>query len=491
LAARWLLEDDPLFAGAARRLQPLDDTPGITPKPGPGTGNSTGGIPVSPPKPGPGPGNSTGGTGNSTGGIPVSPPKPDPGTGNSTGGTGNSTGGTGNSTGGIPDSPTNISSLCIDLTLIEGINEVALSALTGLLSGADAAEVVDGKTLCLDSTLVEDLALYEGLSCFDILSLIDSPIVSDALLDSYLGDEYKGNGTFCLNSTSFVEKLLEPTGETGGGNVTSICIDLNSIEGIDVDTLTGLIGSVDIPIELVNDTTLCLDSTLVDSSKLGELNCSVIEDALGDSLAGNGTICTVTPVNDTICIDLNSIEDVVIDASVLGILDVYLQAISSAELVNDTILCLDSSLVFYQDGSPCVDVISLIDSPILTDGNLETIFGDGYQGNGIFCLPNNLRDFTDSELIQRYLLVLFYYQTTDNRKQPWNSDCVAPGDFLDGSDECDYVLPSRFKDGRIDPDSPPSAKPASRWLSADTECSWAGVVCSDDTAEVEQIWLGR
>ena len=228
-----------------------------------------------------------------------------------------------------------------------------------------------------------------------------------------------------------------------------------------------------------------------------------IDYVLGDNLVGNGSVCTATTDidNSTVCFDLNSIEGVELDdtvsAALTGLLD---SSGSDAELVNGTNLCLNSTLVDYQNGAACVDILSLLNSTLITDELLASIFGEEHQGNGIVCLspevdPNNggnglPGDLTNSALIQRYLVVLFYYQTTDNRKQSWNSKCISPGDF-DGSEGCDYVLPARFKDGRIDPDTPASVKLASRWLSADTECSWAGVGCSNDTVEVEHIWLGR
>ncbi|CAB9510187.1 leucine Rich Repeat [Seminavis robusta] len=80
-------------------------------------------------------------------------------------------------------------------------------------------------------------------------------------------------------------------------------------------------------------------------------------------------------------------------------------------------------------------------------------------------------DADASNLLQRYLLALFYYQTSQNG--PW-LNCAPP---IKGSQErtmC-YFSRSGFPGE--------SEAPAMRWLSGTSECQWAGVVCVDGVVE--------
>lgn len=78
-------------------------------------------------------------------------------------------------------------------------------------------------------------------------------------------------------------------------------------------------------------------------------------------------------------------------------------------------------------------------------------------------------------LIQRYLLVLFYYQTTSDH--PWKN-CNPPGNSK--SEFCFHALVRGEHQEML----------AHRWLSDSHECSWAGVLCrGQDLMDVEQILM--
>ena len=83
--------------------------------------------------------------------------------------------------------------------------------------------------------------------------------------------------------------------------------------------------------------------------------------------------------------------------------------------------------------------------------------------------PMSLDPLADN-LIQRYLLALFYFITTQNG--PWKS-CNQPGDGEDHS--CDFQRFMRRPDDAIffQPEA------AIRWLSDQHECQWVGAVCDD------------
>lgn len=305
--------------------------------------------------------------------------------------------------------------LCTDLAKVESLDQNTLGALAGVLVNSEDAIVVDQTVLCLDSTLVEVSTTYEGSSCFDILALIPNAQLTDEALQGLLGEEYKGNGIFCLDSASF---------------------------------------SADHKSTVADNSTACFDLSLIQGAELPP-NAFVI---LGTLLAG-----------------------------------------SNASLVNETVLCLPSASVEYQDDLPCIDVLEFIDVDIALDDVLDGLFGAGYKGDGILCVELADADpispglflLSDSALIQRYLLVLLYYQTAKNRETVWASDCVAIGDSVGGTNECEYVVPARSEDGRLAPDIDSKKVFASRWLSADPECNWAGITCTEDGSSVEKIELGR
>ena len=66
----------------------------------------------------------------------------------------------------------------------------------------------------------------------------------------------------------------------------------------------------------------------------------------------------------------------------------------------------------------------------------------------------------ESAIIQRYLMILFYYQTSNSTESPWESGCDPQS-----SDPC-----------KVDD------KEGGRWLSELTECDWAGITCEDGIA---------
>lgn len=87
----------------------------------------------------------------------------------------------------------------------------------------------------------------------------------------------------------------------------------------------------------------------------------------------------------------------------------------------------------------------------------------------IFLDPLNLS--ADAlNLIQRYLLVLFYYMTTDNGNRPLLS-CNPP----EGDDDISCVLSELWRESN---DSLTST-PAVCWLSGSHECEWVGNLCDD------------
>ena len=75
-------------------------------------------------------------------------------------------------------------------------------------------------------------------------------------------------------------------------------------------------------------------------------------------------------------------------------------------------------------------------------------------------------------LIQRYLLALFYFITTNNGSTPWRS-CNRPTG--DEGDECQFERFTRLNNDSIGyvPET------AVRWLSAGHECTWVGSMCDE------------
>jgi hypothetical protein len=78
-------------------------------------------------------------------------------------------------------------------------------------------------------------------------------------------------------------------------------------------------------------------------------------------------------------------------------------------------------------------------------------------------------------LIQRYLMALFYYQTSENGNAPWRS-CNPPTGDEDHT--CTFNLFTRLVNDTITYVSQPNVN---RWLSDTPECQWEGVLCVGGT----------
>lgn len=76
-----------------------------------------------------------------------------------------------------------------------------------------------------------------------------------------------------------------------------------------------------------------------------------------------------------------------------------------------------------------------------------------------------------SNLIQRYLLALFYYTTTDNGRRPWPS-CNPP----EGDENTTCVF-SKLEIDSVNESTYYISVPAVRWLSGTHECEWVGHSC--------------
>ena len=84
--------------------------------------------------------------------------------------------------------------------------------------------------------------------------------------------------------------------------------------------------------------------------------------------------------------------------------------------------------------------------------------------------PTNQTESTsdiESAIVQRYLVILLYYQTSNISDSPWESGCDPQS-----SDPC-----------KVDD------KEDGRWLSELTECEWAGITCDDGV--VTHVELGK
>lgn len=93
-------------------------------------------------------------------------------------------------------------------------------------------------------------------------------------------------------------------------------------------------------------------------------------------------------------------------------------------------------------------------------------------------------EIDDPTIWQRYALTLFYFTTTDNGSKSWRS-CNVPTDENEGSSECVFDELYRQEDDTF------AYTPVQkvRWLSAESECDWAGVTC--DEGQVHSIELGK
>ena len=80
----------------------------------------------------------------------------------------------------------------------------------------------------------------------------------------------------------------------------------------------------------------------------------------------------------------------------------------------------------------------------------------------------------DPSLVQRYILALFYFTTTNNEEYLWRSCNPHPTDSSNTT--CEYQELTRLPDDSIGF----MPKPSFRWLSNEHECDWAGNLCDDN-----------
>jgi len=86
----------------------------------------------------------------------------------------------------------------------------------------------------------------------------------------------------------------------------------------------------------------------------------------------------------------------------------------------------------------------------------------------------------DNHLIQRYLLALFYFETS--RNGPWRS-CNPPEG--DETSACEFLKFTRNPDQSVSYVPEPDV----RWLSDKHECEWVGVLCDEtNTIRVLEVW---
>jgi hypothetical protein len=86
---------------------------------------------------------------------------------------------------------------------------------------------------------------------------------------------------------------------------------------------------------------------------------------------------------------------------------------------------------------------------------------------------------TDANLVQRFVLVYFYFATS-TQQQPWTTECLVLEENSTSDDDCLYQL---FHSGS----TPRFA--AYKWLSGRSECDWAGISC-DATHQVIALEIG-
>ncbi|CAB9496635.1 leucine Rich Repeat [Seminavis robusta] len=88
-------------------------------------------------------------------------------------------------------------------------------------------------------------------------------------------------------------------------------------------------------------------------------------------------------------------------------------------------------------------------------------------------------EYDSPNLVQRFLLVLFYYQTT--RHQPWK-ECNQPAGIPQGSAMSGFCYAINQFSGEITTNIW-----GDRWLSASHECQWAGITCGTSKSEEKRI----
>jgi hypothetical protein len=91
------------------------------------------------------------------------------------------------------------------------------------------------------------------------------------------------------------------------------------------------------------------------------------------------------------------------------------------------------------------------------------------------------------ELLQRFLLVYFYYLTSQNGERPWRS-CNPPPTTKPLETGCLFDFPIRNNE---DETFEFASREGIRWLSSEEECNWAGIECverpEDHDSEIKRF----
>ena len=112
-------------------------------------------------------------------------------------------------------------------------------------------------------------------------------------------------------------------------------------------------------------------------------------------------------------------------------------------------------------------------------------------GNPVYITATSsqsLGQLTNAQIIQRYLLILLYFQTTNNLANPWGMECAA--------DAAPVIQIRRQLQGSSVCNSSLTGTSSYKWLSGAFECQWDGVTCTNVTGtnvtqEVIQLNLSK
>jgi hypothetical protein len=154
---------------------------------------------------------------------------------------------------------------------------------------------------------------------------------------------------------------------------------------------------------------------------------------------------------------------------------------SAPTTVEASVLTLFASVVgddVYTEGTPAYSAANWI----LYDDPRAPIAGPAVQKQ-----LSSSSSSPGEESLQRFLLALFYFATTENGEKPWLS-CNPPPE---GSSPLDFTCvflqgTEHLGDGELTYEG---LRDAVRWLSAEEECDWQGITC-DEFDNVVGIELG-
>jgi hypothetical protein len=147
-----------------------------------------------------------------------------------------------------------------------------------------------------------------------------------------------------------------------------------------------------------------------------------------------------------------------------ALLDVFSSAVGELVFVNGTTQAMAADWIFYEDPRR----------------NSTTSRRD---------LRSKLLESVDEvAYLQRYLLVFFYFSTTENRQEAWLS-CGEPSSDDEVGVECVFQkLDTPAYDENRGPDDLVFTEiPWIRWLTAAHECDWAGVSCITSVEGMRQV----